>query len=142
MNTSAVRFGICVILALLASPVMAIDIYFAVAYPSWEVQFDGGPVTNNPTLQLIRGETYNIHVSGLLGFHSFYIKTESSIGSANAYNDGLSENGITTDTTALTTITFTVPQSAPNQLFYNCGAHISMAGGIEVDGVFRSGFEP
>ena len=142
MNTSAMRFGICVILALLASPVMAHDIYFHVNFPSWEVQFDGGPVTNDPTLQLIRGETYNIHVSGLSGFHSFFINTASGTGPTNAYNDGISENGITNDTPPQSPITFTVPQSAPDQLFYNCGIHLSMAGSINVDGVFRSGFEP
>ena len=142
MNTSTLRVATCVLLALLASPVVAHDIYFAVAYPSWDVQFDGDPVASNPTLQLIRGETYNIHLSGLIGFHSFYIKTASSTGSTDAYNDGLSDNGVTTDTPALSPITFTVPQSAPDQLFYNCGIHLSMAGVINVDGVFRSGFEP
>ena len=142
--TKIVCRGICVVFALLAPPVLANDINVSAAYPVWNVQVDGGPVQSNAPLVLIRGETYNFHVSGLGGPipHSFYINTANGIGSANAYNGGgLSDNGITTDTPANSPITFDVPQDAPDTLYYNCGFHSSMAGVITVDGVFRNGFD-
>ena len=140
------RATACVLLLLLASPAPANDFAISPGFVSpnlvWNVSVDGGAAEPNPPLLLIRGETYTFHVTGLAGFHSFYIKTASSIGSANAYaGGGLSANGITTDTPADMPITFTVPMSAPDTLFYNCGFHSSMAGTIKVDGVFRNGFE-
>ena len=144
MKSNAMRLGACLILASLASPAAANDIFIASAYPDWSVQVDGGPVQTNPTITLIRGETYNFNVSGLFsGFHTFYIKTAISPLGEDAYaGSGLSENGISSDTTALSPITFTVPQDAPDTLYYVCGNHsTSMAGTIMIDGVFRNGFE-
>ena len=80
---------------------------------------------SNPTLYLQRGETYNfsINASG----HPFYIKTVSGTGTGNAYNDGTSNNGV-----EVGDIEFTVQQDAPDNLYYNCSAHSSMAGTIHV----------
>jgi hypothetical protein len=108
----------------------------------WNVSIDGSPAQLDPPIVLLRGQTYTIHLSGLAGIHSFYINTQSGIGRTNAYTGGgLSDNGTTTDTPVGTPITFTVPQSAPDILFYNCGVHSSMAGTITVDGIFTDGFE-
>ena len=107
----------------------------------WRVSIDGGVAQHNPTLTLIRGRTYRFEVS-VAPIHSFYIKTASSTGSANAYSGGgLSANGISTDTPPGMPITFRVPQTAPNTLFYNCGLHATMAGTITIDGIFANGFE-
>jgi len=130
------------LLATLATPVQASDFTLSPVFVSptnrWGVSINGGAVQLNPHLTLIRGQTYTFDVSGLVGIHSFYIKTASSIGSVNAYvGGGLSGNGIMADGT----ITFTVPQTAPNTLFYNCGTHASMAGTITIDGLFHYGFE-
>ena len=103
----------------------------------WNVSVDGAGATSNPTLYLLRGRTYTFHVTGLAGFHSFYINTASGLGSANAYTGGgLSANGITSDGT----VSFDVPQDAPDILYYNCGIHASMAGQIDV-AIFRDGFD-
>jgi hypothetical protein len=79
----------------------------------------------NPTLNLIRGETYffNINASG----HPFFIKTVNSAGTANAFNTGVTGNG-----TDVGTLTFVVPMSAPASLHYNCQFHSSMNGTINV----------
>jgi plastocyanin len=79
----------------------------------------------NPTLSLIRGQTYtfNINASG----HPFWIKTVNSIGTANAYNSGVTGNG-----TDVGTLTFVVPLNAPASLHYNCEFHSSMNGAITV----------
>jgi hypothetical protein len=136
--------GTCLAIASIA-PAWANDFAFAPTgvFPNfqWNVRTDGGTAQHNPPLLLIRGQTYTFNVTGL-GIHSFYIKTVSGTGSLNAYNGGgLSANGISTDTPVGTPITFTVPQTAPDTLFYNCGVHASMAGTITIDGVFADDFE-
>jgi len=103
----------------------------------WEVSMDGAAARKNPTLYLTRGQAYTFNVSNLAGFHSFYINTASGLGSANAYTGGgLSANGVTSNAT----ITFDVPDDAPDALYYNCGIHAPMAGKIDIV-IFRGGFD-
>ena len=79
----------------------------------------------NPTLLLVRGSSYTFSVDS--PGHPLWIKTQPGIGTANPYNEGVSNNG-----TQLGTITFTVPQNAPDELFYNCQFHASMTGSIRI----------
>lgn len=81
--------------------------------------------TNNPGLTLMRGVTYlfNINAPG----HPFWIKTVSGAGTGNAYNTGVTGNGIQTGT-----LTFAVPTNAPNTLFYNCQFHSAMKGTLNI----------
>jgi hypothetical protein len=81
--------------------------------------------SSNPTLSVTEGQTYffNINAPG----HPFWIKTVSSIGTGNAYNEGVTNNGASNST-----ITFVVPYDAPSTLYYNCQFHSSMAGIINV----------
>ena len=64
----------------------------------------------NPTLTFCRGSTYTFSVSA--PGHPFYIKTVKSIGSANAYESGVTGNG-----TESGNVTFVVPTNAPDTLF-------------------------
>ena len=64
-----------------------------------------------------------MNVSG----HPFYIKTVQETGSGNAYNNGVTNNGAVNGT-----ITFTVPNDAPNTLFYNCEFHSPQTGIITI----------
>jgi formylglycine-generating enzyme required for sulfatase activity len=90
----------------------------------------------NPILELERGQTYQFNVN-VGGTHPFWITTASGSGSGGAYNDGVSGNGATTGT-----LTFTVPQSAPDTLYYDCGFHASQGGTIDiVDGVELAWYE-
>ena len=79
----------------------------------------------NPTLNLVRGQTYTfiINASG----HPFWIKTVNSVGTANAFSNGVTNNG-----DDVGTITFVVPGNAPASLHYNCEFHASMNGAINV----------
>jgi hypothetical protein len=134
------------LLAMLSAHVAANDFALSPAgmFPSfhWSVSIDGGTAQANPPLLLIRGQTYTFHVTGLVGVHSFYINTINTTLHTDEYSGGgLSANGVTVDTTAGSPITFTVPQDAPDTLFYNCGVHSSMAGTITIDGIFANGFE-
>lgn len=80
----------------------------------------------NPTLTLVRGNTYTFTLT-LQGVFPFYIKTQPTLGTTNQYNDGVTNNGAT-----IGTITFTVPQSAPNTLYYVNPTQPSMQGTMNV----------
>ena len=80
---------------------------------------------SNPTLTLIEGQTYTFNINSI--GHPFWIKTQISTGTANAYNDGVTNNGIDNGV-----ITFVVPYNAPSTLYYVCQFHISMAGNINI----------
>jgi hypothetical protein len=80
----------------------------------------------NPTLTLVRGNTYtfNLILDGVL---PFYIKTQPTLGTTNLYNNGVSNNGASTGT-----ITFTVPQNAPNVLYYANPVQQNMQGVMNI----------
>jgi hypothetical protein len=81
---------------------------------------------NNPDLNLARGNTYvfNLNTNGLF---PFWIKTQPTTGLANAYNDGVSRNGATTGL-----VTFTVPQDAPDVLYYVAQNQALMQGKLNI----------
>ena len=81
--------------------------------------------TNNPTLTLQRGVTYVFNVNA--SFHGFDIKTNSSLGTADRYN-----NGVTGQGAQVGTLTFNVPMNAPTQLVYHCEVHTGMVGLINI----------
>lgn len=89
--------------------------------------FTGDGLNNsmNPALTLKRGMTYDFVIS--TPGHPFYIKTIQGTGSANAYNNGLTNNG-----TQDGTLRFTVPMDAPDTLFYNCEFHTPMTNTITI----------
>ena len=80
----------------------------------------------NPTMSLTRGQnyTFNISASG----HPFWIKTAREIGVASAYTSNVTNNGVDSGT-----LTFTVPEDAPDTLYYQCQYHQAMAGSISVE---------
>jgi hypothetical protein len=80
----------------------------------------------NPTLTLVRGNTYTFTLE-LQGAYPFYIKTQPTLGTTNQYTDGVTNNGA-----IVGTITFTVPQSAPDTLYYVNPTQPSMQGIMNV----------
>lgn len=101
---------------------------------SWSI--DG---VSNPPLTLLRGKTYAFVMQNVSAAHPFNINTINTTGSANQYNDGVTNNGAT----GTQTLTFVVPLSAPDSLHYNCGNHAAMNGPITIltDAIFASGFD-
>ncbi|WP_239540785.1 hypothetical protein [Spongiivirga citrea] len=85
--------------------------------------FNGEGLTDevNPDLTLKRGETYEFTVN--TPGHPFFIKSAQTTGTGDQYNAGVTENGA-----SQATITFTVPNDAPNTLFYICEFHSPMTG--------------
>jgi hypothetical protein len=89
---------------------------------------------SNPSLTLVRGNTYTFTLS-LTGIYPFYIKTQPTLGTTNQYNTGVSNNGASTGT-----ITFTVPQDAPDTLYYVNPTQFNMRGEFTiVDGTPGTG---
>ena len=66
----------------------------------------------NPTLTLIRGNTYIFNLVQTAAL-AFYIKTEASFGTTNLWTSGVENNGRSQGF-----VTFTVPQDAPDTLYY------------------------
>ena len=81
--------------------------------------------SNNPTLTLVRGNTYTFAVTA--SGHPFDIKTNIGNGSGNRYNVGVTGQGMENGT-----LTFIVPASGPNPLFYDCEVHNAMSGTINL----------
>ena len=80
----------------------------------------------NATIILTRGNTYTFNLF-VQGDFPFWIKTAATIGTGDAYNSGVTRNGSITGV-----VTFTVPQDAPNTLYYSCQTQSLMHGTISV----------
>jgi hypothetical protein len=88
----------------------------------------------NPTLTLARGNTYVFNLN-LNGVYPFWIKTAETLGTSDAYNSGVSRNG-----SSFGLVTFTVPQDAPNTLYYVSENQTNLRGTINiVDGTPGTG---
>ncbi|HEX4627996.1 MAG TPA: hypothetical protein VH137_04330, partial [Gemmatimonadales bacterium] len=57
--------------------------------------------------------------------HPFFIKTAQVTGTGSTWDEGVTNNGVTSGT-----LTFSVPADAPAGLFYQCSVHSVMTGPI------------
>ena len=96
---------------------------------SWNIDFQP-----NPTLTLVRGNTYVFDLSQSFPW-AFYFKTELSLGTTNLYSNGVFNNGGSAGL-----ITFTVPQDAPDTLYYCNDVQLNLRGQLTiVDGTPGTG---
>ena len=79
----------------------------------------------NPSLSLVRGQAYIFRVNA--AGHPFLIKTQPGSGTVGTYSDGVVGNGV-----AVGDVVFTVPLSAPSELYYACQFHALMTGTITI----------
>jgi len=79
----------------------------------------------NPTLYLVRGNTYTFRVFG--ENHIFNIKTQPTTGFGFQYNLGVTNNGITEGT-----LVFEVSKTAPDTLYYQCSYNENLFGEIKI----------
>ena len=80
----------------------------------------------NASITLIRGNTYTFNLF-VQGDFPFWIKTTATTGTGDAYNSGVTRNGSVTGI-----VTFTVPQDAPDTLYYSCQTQSLMKGTISI----------
>jgi hypothetical protein len=80
----------------------------------------------NPTLTLTRGNTYVFNLSGPDDFQ-FYIKTAETFGTTDIYSNGVVNNGGRSGL-----VTFTVPQDAPDTLYYVNPLEFNLRGIINI----------
>ena len=94
--------------------------------------FSPDGLTANPTFKLYRGQTYNFEID--CEDRPFAFKTVRNIGSANLYTSGIvikDADGVITASAQHVkkgTIEFTVPQNAPNLLYYVSETDINTSG--------------
>jgi hypothetical protein len=80
----------------------------------------------NAPIVLTRGNTYTFNLF-VQGDFPFWIKTAATTGTGDAYNTGVTRNGSTVGT-----VTFVVPQDAPDTLYYSCQTQSLMRGTISI----------
>lgn len=79
---------------------------------------------------LYRGGTYtfNLNVTG----HPFYLTTDDGTNWTQGGYVGEYTNGVTGSRTEVGTLTFTVPEDAPDTLYYQCANHQGMRGVLNI----------
>ena len=112
--------------ALLLSPIARAQTTISVTatFSPLAYYFDGG--SPNPAITLTRGRTYVFSLQGSVLGHPFRIQTVTGSTSGALY-PGITNNGMQSGN-----VTFSVPLDAPDTLYYQCGAHFSMAGPINI----------
>src|SRR6056300_1861410 len=93
--------------------------------------FSGAASGDNPNLgPFYRGGTYTVNITAT--GHPFYFTTDNGTNFASGTYFGEYTDGVTGSRTDSGTITFTVPQDAPDTLYYQCGNHSPMRGAITI----------
>ncbi len=77
----------------------------------------------DPDITLCRGNTYTFVLDKTVAGHPFYIKSKASSGTADAFADGVTGNGKTSGK-----LTFAVPTTAPDNLYYQSASDLEMGG--------------
>ncbi len=105
-----------------------------VANTGWTFTIDGRAYANDPVLRLYKGFEYRITVqpTSSSAAYAFFIKTDSSSGATNSYNDGVTNNGAYTGAAGGNVITFKVPYDAPAKLYYTASGFPAMTGEIQL----------
>ena len=84
-----------------------------------------GNLTQNPTIELYKGQTYTFDVSAT--DMPFTIRTERSLDEDSIYETGVTNNNIESGI-----LTFTVPLNAPTRLYYQNSNNINSGGIIRI----------
>lgn len=112
----------------LTPPAVTYNVSFANA---GAYMFMGTAHGDNPTLgPVYRGGTYTFNVDAT--GHPFYLTTDDGTNYVSGDYVGEYTSGVTGSRTESGTITFVVPNDAPDTLYYQCGIHEPMRGTINI----------
>ena len=85
----------------------------------------GHSTLNDPTLYLMRGQTYMFE--NKMGAHPFRIQSTSNGSAGTQWNVGVTNNDVSNGV-----LIFEVPFVCPNTLYYQCTAHANMGGVLNI----------
>ena len=85
----------------------------------------GHSTLNDPTLYLMRGQTYMFE--NKMGAHPFRIQSTSNGSTGTQWNVGVTNNDVSNGV-----LIFEVPFVCPNTLYYQCTAHPNMGGVLNI----------
>ena len=85
----------------------------------------GHSTLNDPTLYLMRGQTYMFE--NKMGAHPFRIQITSNGSVGNQWNVGVTNNDVSNGV-----LIFEVPFNCHNTLYYQCTAHANMGGALNI----------
>ena len=85
----------------------------------------GHSTINDPTLYLMRGQTYMFE--NKMGAHPFRIQSTSNGSAGTQWNVGVTNNDVSNGV-----LIFEVPFVCPNTLYYQCTAHANMGGVLNI----------
>lgn len=95
--------------------------------------FMGANKGNNVNIgPLYRGGTYTFNLDASLAGHPFYLTTDNGTNFVAGQYVGEYTNGVVGSRNQSGTLVFTVPQNAPDTLFYQCANHRPMRGAITI----------
>ncbi len=123
-STASAQFTVTTVTKTAAHP------YFGTGHPMG-FAIDG---VEGGELMLVRGQTYTFTMDGVQSFHPFYITTSDLGGGGGEWTEGVTGNFAT----GTATLTFVVPASAPDLLWYQCGNHQQMGWRINVTGTLST----
>src|SRR6056300_774227 len=93
--------------------------------------FSGAAKGDNPNIgPMYRGGTYTFNVSAT--GHPLYLTTDNGTNFASGTYFGEYLSGVTNSRTDSGSLTFVVPNDAPDTLYYQCGNHSAMRGAITI----------
>lgn len=129
----------CLLLALtlLVAVAPSAQTTYTVSFNAGEFAFnvDGVP---RASLTLERGQTYIFQMDNTPAIHPFYISTSATGGGTGVWTDGVTG----TFATGTAALTFVVPASAPDQLYYQCNVHSGMGGSLAITGTSGTEIPP
>ena len=85
----------------------------------------GHSTLNDPTLYLMRGQTYMFE--NKMGAHPFRIQSTTNGSTGTQWNVGVTNNDVSNGV-----LIFEVPFACPNTLYYQCTAHANMGGVLNI----------
>jgi hypothetical protein len=101
------------------------DATFVVVNSGMTAYLVSGFAGNNPTLTLVKGQTYSFQVSS--PGHPFFISTTANSPAGPHFTTGVTNENVTAGT-----LVFVVPATAPATLFYQCTIHGAMSGRLDI----------
>jgi hypothetical protein len=119
-----------VTLPTLNTPSVSYDVSFVSA---GAYTFGGSAMGDNPDIgPFYRGGTYTFNLDASLSGHPFYLTTDDGTNFSAGNYVGEYTSGVTGSRNESGTLVFTVPNDAPDTLYYQCGNHNPMRGMITI----------